>query len=144
MKKRMGGVSGAIAMVLTWAFVWAIPGGAIEALSNLGLELSFASNVDMWPQTLAIPGFVGGLVFSALLAVVERGRGLEGLSLGLLAGLGVIVGLLVGGIFMAAGWIGGESAPYEFAFTTVMGGVAAVASGLLFRYLARRKVPARA
>jgi hypothetical protein len=37
--------------------------------------------LDMWPQTLAIVGFVGGVVFSAVLGIAERRRRFGELSI---------------------------------------------------------------
>ena len=143
MKTGLGSASRAIVVVLTWGLAWAIPGGAIEALANLGIHLSFERNVDMWPQTLAIPGLIGGLLFCGVVAGAGRWRALETSSLGLLLGLGGVVGLAMAGI-VATGVVGGEESWGAYAFVLVMSPVAAVASGLLFRYLARKREPARA
>lgn len=140
MKKESGR---AIGLVFLWGFVWAIPGMGIELLANLGMPPSFASSVDMWPQTLAIPGLVAGVLFCALLAATGRLRGFEASSLALLVGLSLVVGLAMDGI-VAAGWIGGEESWGTYVFVLVMSPIAAVVSGLLFRWLARKRVPARA
>lgn len=136
------GVVRGLGLPCIWALTWAIPGGMIEALSNVGIEFSFSNNVDMWPQTLGIPGFVAGVVFVAVIAASMRILTFESWSLGLQAGLGAIVGIATAAIIMAFGWIGGT--PTEFAFTTVMGGIAAVTSALLLRRFGSRRARAAA
>lgn len=144
MRNRTNGAKGVIAVVLTWGLVWAMPGGVIELLANLGTPVPGTDHVDMWPQTLGIPGTVGGVIFVALLATVGRWRTFETSSPALLAVLGVTVGLLVGGIFMSVGWIGGPSTVLELVFTTVMSVISAFASGRLVRHLERRQPSAGA
>lgn len=135
------GFGRALALPFLWALVWAIPGGAIEALSNLGVQPSFASSVDMWPQTLALPGLIGGIVFTALLAATGRWRALETASLALILGLGAVVGLAMGGI-VATGLVGGEETVWTYVFAMAMSVISAVASALVVRLLAQRRQPA--
>lgn len=143
-RNRMkNGFARGMGLVLLSGFVWAIPGAMIELLANLGMPPSFASSVDMWPQTLAMPGLVAGLVFCALLAASGRWRGFETSSLALLLGLGGIVGLAMAGI-VATGWVGGEESWGTYVFVLVMSPISAVASALAFRFLARRQALARA
>ncbi len=58
MKKWLRRIHGADGMGLTWAAGWALVGVLIELLVDPNGSL-----VDMWVQTLAIPGFLGGAVF---------------------------------------------------------------------------------
>lgn len=133
MQKSTDEFASIITLPFIWALVWAVPGGVIELLSNLGAELAFASNVDMWPQTLALPGFVAGLVFFALIAAAGRTSTFMSWPLGTSAGLGALAGSATWGIILALGYIGGST--MELAFTTVMGAAAAVTSTLIFRRL---------
>lgn len=137
------GFGRAIGLVLLWGFIWAIPGFGIELLANLGMPPSFGAGIDMWPQTLGMPGLVAGVVFCALVAATGRWRTFETSSFALLLGLGAIVGLVMDGI-VATGLVGGEESWGTYVFVLVMSVVSAVSTGLLFRYLARRRTPARA
>lgn len=65
MKKWLRGIRGAVRMGLIWAAQWALAGLFIEAFVDPNGSL-----VDMWPQTLAIPGFLVGVLFSAVLQIV--------------------------------------------------------------------------
>ena len=88
-------VRGAVLMGLTWAIGWGMIGGMLELLANVipGLNV-----VDMWIQTLAIPGFIGGTLFSLVLGVAARGRKFHELSLPRFGAWGAIGGLLLGGV----------------------------------------------
>lgn len=131
MNKALGRVFG---LGVTWAVIWAIPGMAIEAVQDILPSLvPFASKIDMWPQTLAIPGLVGGLLFAALLAGAERRRGFEEMSLARVAVWGAVAGLLVSGIAYAVDYFPAAAFPYLLA----LGIAAAVGSVLAFRYVGR-------
>ena len=143
MEGRMKNGNGRVLLLpLIWAFVFAIPGGVIELLANLGMAPSFASNVDMWPQTLALPGLIGGVLFAVAVLATRMWTRFETLSLGRLAGAGAIVGLTTGLLVMALGYIDGSAV--ELSFTTTMGALSAIASGVVVRMLAQRRVRARA
>ncbi len=58
MKKWLRRIRGAVGMGLTWAAGWALVGVLIELFADPSGSL-----VDMWVQTLAILGFLGGAVF---------------------------------------------------------------------------------
>ena len=90
-------------MGVAWAFGWGFVGGMIELASNLGLHLSWFSAVDMWPQTLAIPGFLGGALFSVVLGVVARHRRFDDLSVRKFAVWGALTGAAAGGLLVGAG-----------------------------------------
>jgi hypothetical protein len=53
------------------------------------------SLVDIWPAALGYPAFVGGVVFSTVLAVAGRRRRFDELSLPRFAAWGALGGLLV-------------------------------------------------
>lgn len=133
----------AVGLVLLWGAVWAVPGAVIELLANLGMRPSFASNVDMWPQTLGLAGLVAGVLFCGIAVGAGRLRELEAASGGLLTGLGLVVGLLMAGI-VATGVVGGEESWGTYAFVVVMSVLSAIVSGVALRWLARRNGPARA
>ena len=86
-------IRGGLGMGLTWAIVWGLVGGVMEALANVIPALNF---IDMWPQTLAIPGFVGGVAFSVILAIAGRHKELHQLSFAKFVAWGGSAGLLLG------------------------------------------------
>jgi len=94
---------GTIGMGLTWALGWAVIGGGVME----GIFDPHGKILDMWPQTLAIPGFIGGVVFSGLLWATAGRRRFEELSLSRFAGWGAVVGVLLGSLALAAGAAGG-------------------------------------
>jgi hypothetical protein len=76
MKKWLRRIRSAVGMGMTWAAGWALVGVLIELLID-----SNGSLVDVWPTALAIPSFLGGAVFSAVLRIAEGRRRFDELSL---------------------------------------------------------------
>lgn len=103
MKSWFRRLRGALGMGFTWAIGWAIVGGGIME----GIVDPHGRILDMWPQTLAIPGFVGGVVFAGMLWMAEGRRRFDELSLPRFGALGALVGVLLGGLALAAGAAGG-------------------------------------
>jgi hypothetical protein len=85
-------------MGLTWAAVWA----PVAVLIGLVVDPD-GSMDEMWPAIGAYPGFLGGVVFAAVLAIVGRRRRFEELSLSRFAGWGAVAGLLVGALPFVVG-----------------------------------------
>ena len=139
MGKWLRRVRGALGMALAWAIIWAAVGGGIMEL----LVDPHGKILDMWPQTLAIPGFFGGLVFSGLLWVAEGRRKFEELSLARFAVWGAAVGLLLGALALGTG-AARSVAPFWFRGAIILGPVAllstlsAAASLTLARLAVRR------
>jgi hypothetical protein len=73
--------------------------------------------------TFAVPGFVGGTIFSTVLGLTEGGRCFKPLSVPRLVALGVVGGLALGGLAVAAGLLGARR--------TTLGAVLAGAATLL-------------
>ena len=97
-------IRGAIGMALTWAAGWALAGMLIGVTSLLlpGLPWDvFFEVFDAPLPALAVPGFFGGLFFSAVLGVAGRRRRLDELSLPRFAAWGAVAGLLLS-LFPAA------------------------------------------
>jgi hypothetical protein len=91
MKKWLRRIRGALGMGLTWALVWA----PVAVL--LGILVDPDGSMDeMWVAVGAYPGFLGGVVFSIVLAIAARRRGLAELSIARAALWGGFAGLLVG------------------------------------------------
>src|SRR5918992_5973371 len=99
MKRWLRRIRGAVGMGLTWAVGFALVGGGLmEALVDPHGKI-----LDMWPQTLAIPGFLGGVVFSAVLRIAEGRRRFDELSLSRFGAWGAVAGLLLGVLPFAVG-----------------------------------------
>jgi hypothetical protein len=98
MKKWLRRIRGAIGMGLTWAVGWALAGLLIGVASILlpGLPWdSFFEVFDAPLPALAIPGFVGGALFSIVLGIAGRRRRFDELSLARFAAWGAVGGLLL-------------------------------------------------
>jgi hypothetical protein len=95
---------GALGMGVTWAFAGGLIGGVMEAIANFVPSLN---TVDMWIPLFAIPGFIGGVVFSGVLGIAGRNRRFDELSLPLFAAWGAVPGLLLGMVsFGIDAWYG--------------------------------------
>lgn len=129
MKKWLKRLRGALGMGVTWALAWAIIGGGIME----GIVDPNGQILDMWPQTLAIPGFLGGVLFSVVLGLTEGRRRFDELSLSRFAGWGAVAGALLGGVALSLGAFPGL--PFLLRAAVLMGPVtvlgAASASGTL-------------
>lgn len=143
MAKGFGRVVG---LAVTWAFIWALPAFPIEGLSNLGIDFSFTRAVDMWPQTLGIPGLIGGVFFALMLGIAGRLSEFERLAAGRLAAWGGATGLLVCGFLVLV--LGAPERQSLLALglgvTTVSGAVAAPLSAWVFRFIERKRGRAEA
>lgn len=85
-------------MGLTWAVVWA-PVGVL-----IGMIVDPDDSMDeMWVLIGAYPGFLCGVVFSAVLGFAERRRRLEDLSFFRFGAWGAAGGLVVGMLPFAVG-----------------------------------------
>ena len=92
MKKLLRRIRGALGMGLVWAAGWAVVGGGImEAFIDPNGAI-----LDMWPQTLAIVGFVGGVVFSVVLGFADGVAGLANCRFPDSPHWGAVAGLLLG------------------------------------------------
>lgn len=130
MPRWMRRVRGALVMGLVWGGAWAVIGGGIME----GLVDPHGEILDMWPQTLAIIGFVGGVVFSTLLGLAAGRRRFAELSFAQFAILGAVAGVLQGAFAMKFG------APVTFiAFTTIASAIAGCASLALARMAQGRR-----
>ncbi len=99
MKRWLRRIRGAVGMGLTWAVGWALFGVLIGVTSILlpGLPWDLFFEVFDAPlMALAIPGFVGGVVFSMVFGIAGRRRRFDELSLPRFAAWGAVGGLLLG------------------------------------------------
>lgn len=84
-------VRGAVVMGVLWALLWA------PAAVLVGIVVDPDGSMDeMWVAIGAYAGFLGGVAFAAVLAIVARRRRFEELSPGRVAAWGAMAGLLVG------------------------------------------------
>ena len=98
MPKWLRRIRGAVGIGLTWAAGWALVGVLIGVSSLLlpGLPWDrFFEVFDAPLPALAVPGFVGGAIFSVVLGFVARRRRFSELSLPLFAVCGAVGGLLL-------------------------------------------------
>ena len=134
-------IRAAVGMGLIWGVGWAIVGGAIME----GIVDPHGRILDMWPQTLAIPGFLCGAVFSVALGMAASGRRFDELSLSRFGALGAGTGLLLGVFAAATGpaslplWL---RAAVVIAPLTILSAASATASLALARLAERRSLPA--
>lgn len=103
MSRWLRRIRATIAMGVIWALGWGAVGGLIELLANIIPGFPPGRWVDMWIQTLAIPGFIGGVVFATVLQVAERQRRFGELSLPRFAAWGAVAGVLLGGLIVGLG-----------------------------------------
>ena len=122
-------IRGAVGMGLTWALAWALVGLLIGVTSNLlpGLPWdAFFEVFDAPLPALAIPGFVGGALFSMVLGIAGRRRRFAELSLPRFAAWGAVGGLLLSLVPAAMVAVGlarlGSGAPGVWQLTAVISG----------------------
>src|SRR4026208_866187 len=99
MKQWLRRLRGAVGMGLIWAAGWALVGVLIGVTSKVlpGLPFwdSFFDVFDAPLPALAIPGFVGGVLFAVVLGIAGHRRRFEELSLPRFAAWGAVGGLLL-------------------------------------------------
>lgn len=134
LNKWLRRVRGAVGMGLTWAIVWA----PVAVL--IGLIVDPTDSMDeMWPMIGALPGFLGGVVFSAVLGFAANRRKLSDLSIRKVALWGAGARLFVGVVPFLLGTAAASTRPWLLP-TVVISSItllcAASAAGSL--WLARR------
>ncbi len=133
MKKWMSGIRGAIVLIALWIIGWGLGfGGIMEVVDSEG------KIQDVWPTLLAVPGFIGGVIFSVMFLTAESGTSLDRVPL-LRYGLwGAATGFALG-LFSIPAEVGDVSpgAAGMIAIGTALGTVAGFGSGLFFRLMAR-------
>jgi hypothetical protein len=105
MKGWLRRIRGILGMGITWGAAGALSGMAIELINGIWPN-PLGTMMDMWPVALGLPGFLGGITFSTVLAVVARSRRFHELSLSKFAVLGGLGGLIVGLLPRALGALG--------------------------------------
>ncbi|HEV7387000.1 MAG TPA: hypothetical protein VGN73_00180 [Gemmatimonadaceae bacterium] len=92
-------IRGAIGMGFTWAAAWAVAGMAPRWVFGINADAPF-------PLIFGVLGFTAGVAFSAVLALTERGRTLDQMSLPRFAGWGAVGGFLLSALFARAASLG--------------------------------------
>ncbi len=100
MKKMLRRIRAAIRMGLTWALAW-FGVGMILLLGLLLVTGSTGADVP-YPLGFGAFGFVAGVTFSGVLAIVEGRRRFDQMSLPRFAGWGAAGGFLLSAIFVLA------------------------------------------
>ncbi len=87
MKKWLKRIRGALGLGLTWAAAWFGVGALIGLVGGVGAVALAIS----WAQI----GFIGGVIFSTLLGILEGRRRFDEMSLPVFAGIGGAVGGII-------------------------------------------------
>ena len=133
MKKWLSGIRGTIFVVALWVIGWGLGFGGIMELVDPDGKIQ-----DVWPTLLAVPGLVGGILFSGMLAFGESGRSFDDIPLVKFAMWGAVTGIVLGVLTIPAE-VGDVSpgAGGMIGLGTILGAIAGFGSGLFFRLLSR-------
>ncbi len=123
-------IRGAVGMGITWGLGWL--GAGLVLLAVVGLD---AADVP-FPLFFGALGFLGGVTFSGLLAVVERRRRFDQMSIPRFAGWGAVGGLVFSVLFLVVLALAGEPA-LQFAMLSVVFALAGAGSAAGSLVLAR-------
>ena len=85
-------VRGAIGMGFIWAVAWSAVGQLPRFVLGYTPDAPF-------PLIFGVIGFLGGVIFSAVLALAEGRRGFDQMSLRRFAGWGAVGGLILSGVW---------------------------------------------
>jgi hypothetical protein len=92
-------IRGAIGMGFAWAVAWGVAGAVPRWVFGINTDLPIG-------LLLGLLGFLGGVTFSAVLALTGRRRSFDQMSLPGFAGWGAAAGLLVSAVFAKAASLG--------------------------------------
>jgi len=139
MKPWVRGIGRAVVMGLAWAVVWA-PVAVVIGTMIVDPDNSMD---EMWVAIGAYPGFLCALIFSGVLAIAERGRRLDEVSLSRAGIWGALAGVVVGVFPFTVGTSTSALPFWQLALAvigsiTLMSAVSAVASALLARTARKR------
>lgn len=135
MKNWMSGIRGAVLMTVLWVIGWGLGFGGIMELVDPDGKIQ-----DVWLTVLAVPGFIGGILFSALLLTAERHHSFDEIPLVRFALWGAVTGVVLGLLTIPAEV--GDISPGAAAMTgiaTILGIIAGLGSGIFCRLVARRR-----
>ena len=140
MKKWLRGIGRAVGMGLAWAVVWA----PIAVLIGTTLVDPDNSMDEMWVVVGAYPAFLSAVIFAAVLAIAERGRRLDEVSLARAGTWGALAGVLVGVFPFTVGTANSKVPLWQLGLMVVgsialMSALSAIASALLARKASKRQ-----
>ena len=141
MKNWLRRIRGAVGMALVWAVTWAAVGALKAMLVN---PVGTLDTLWLGPPIGAFPGFVGGLLFSALLAIAAGDRRLEDLSVREAGAWGGLVGFVLGSLPIVINQPPAEHPAWLVAAVvvgsmTLLGALSAAGSLAIARWSAPRK-----
>ena len=99
MRKWLRLIRGAIGMGVMWGVAWAGAGTVLAVVTRFRADAPF-------PLVFGVLGFIAGIIFSALLALIEGGRRLDQMSLPRFAAWGAMGGLVLSVPFARAASLG--------------------------------------
>ncbi|MGH7650428.1 MAG: hypothetical protein ACREMS_01160 [Gemmatimonadaceae bacterium] len=134
MGKWLRRIRGAIGMGLTWAVVWSGVGSMPRWLFGFNTDVPF-------PLVFGVLGFIAGILFSVILMLTERGRGLDQMSLPRFATWGAVSGVLLSALFTRAASLSGADVLVIAPTFAVACSVSASGSLALARRAVRRQLP---
>ena len=141
MKTWLRRIRGAVGMGLIWALVWA----PVAVLIGTRIVDPDDSMDEMWWMIGALPGFLSGVVFSAVLGIAAGRRRLNELSVARVGGWGAVAGLLIGILPFVLGDTGGRPwlllAAVVITSITLLSAVSAAGSLALAQRAQRRELP---
>jgi len=127
-------IRGAIGMGLTWAAVWFAAGSVPRWVFGVDTDAPL-------PLIFGVFGLIAGVVFSAVLALTERRRTFDEMSLPRFAGWGAISGLVLSGIFAKAGSLSWGDVLALAPTLAIASAVSAAGSLAMARRAVRRELP---
>lgn len=133
MKNWMIGIRGAVLMVILWVIGWGLGFGGIMELIDSDGKVQ-----DVWLTVLAVPGFIGGVIFAALLLTADRGTSFDRIPLFHFALWGAVTGIVLGLLTIPAEV--GDASPGALGMTglaTILGLIAGLGSGIFCRLASR-------
>jgi hypothetical protein len=92
MPKWLRRIRGGLGMGFTWGVAWSAAGFVLAAATGFKADAPF-------PIVFGVLGFFAGIVFAACLALIERRRRFDQMSLPRFAGWGAVGGVLLAAVF---------------------------------------------
>jgi hypothetical protein len=141
MRQGLRRLRAAIVMGVLWALIW---GPAAILLGTLVIDPDNSMD-EMWVMIGAIPGFLTGVIFSAVLGIAARERPLEALSTARVGGWGALAGVVIGVLPFLLGDTSGGALTWVTATTivasiTLLSAVSAAGSLLIAKQGAQREL----
>ena len=134
MRNWLRRIRGAIGMGLIWAAAWAAAGMVPRWVFGFNADVPF-------PLVFGVLGFIAGIIFAGLLALTERRRTFEQMSLPRYAAWGAVGGVLLSAVFTRVASLGAGDA-LAIVPTFVLASAACASGSLaMARRVARQALP---